>query len=332
MNKNLAFRFGAVVVGMVVFFALFEITLRIAFARSMDFDIEMWKYASTVKRVAADPGVGHEHAPGAEAFLMGVDVKINSLKLREKDYGFEKPTGVKRVLMLGDSLTFGWGVEFEDTTAKLLEKRLNDSDAQGNDNWQVINAGVGNYNTSQEVSYFFNEGRHYDPDVVVLNYFINDAEPTPSRRGNFLLGWSYSYIYLKGRLDVLGRDSFGGKIWSEYYLGLYGERQPGWKRAVESIEKLAAYCRENKISLLIANYPELHDFANYRFARVGDDLKAIAGRTGAAYIDLLDAVNEQPEPSLWVTPADPHPNGRANGLYAEALSGVIPKIASRGRP
>lgn len=328
MKRNIAFGLGAVALGGVLFFALFEITLRIVFYHSMDFDIEMWKYATTIKQVAADPAIGHEHSPGTEAFLMGVDVRINRLKLRERDYGYAKPPGVKRVLMLGDSLTFGWGVPFEETTAKLLEKRLNEAvGGKWGGKWQVINAGVGNYNTSQEVGYFLNEGYRYDPDVVVLNYFINDAEPTPTRKASPLLFWSYAYIYLKGRLDVLGRGALGGQDWAEYYLSLYEDEQPGWKKTVKNIERLAAYCNEKNIPLLVANYPELHDFKNYRFAKVGNRLKALADRAGSSFIDLLGAVRGQHEPGLWVSPTDPHPNSRANRLFADALAPVVGRLA-----
>jgi len=324
MSRTTSFSAAAVLVGLVIFFALFEIGLRIAFYRSMDFDIEMWKYATVLKKVADDPAQGHEHAPGKRAFLMGVDVEINSRKLRDYDYDFAKPAGVKRVLMVGDSLTFGWGVPVEETAAKRLESRLNAAGGK----WQVINAGVGNYNTSQEVAYFFNEGYRYKPDVVVLNYFVNDAEPTPVRKTHPLLGWSYAYVYLKGRFDLLGRQAFGMESWADYYLGLYEGAQPGWLATVASIDKLADYCRENGIPLVIANYPELHDLENYRFANVGDRLRQIAGRGGAVYVDLLDAVRGEPAHTLWVTPSDPHPNGRANRLFADHLLPVVEKAAA----
>ena len=84
------------------------------------------------------------------------------------------------MLMLGDSLTFGWGVRIEDTPAKMIERTLNEGSAAPR--FEVINAGVGNYNTVQEVIYFLDKGQNLNPDVVVLNYFINDAEPTPLKK------------------------------------------------------------------------------------------------------------------------------------------------------
>ena len=85
-----------------------EITLRVIFHESMNFDIEMWKYARAVKRLATDPAIGHEHTPGTRAFLMGADVQINEHGYQDASFPAVKP-GEIRVAMLGDSLTFGWG-------------------------------------------------------------------------------------------------------------------------------------------------------------------------------------------------------------------------------
>ncbi len=318
--RNILASLVVVVFGVVVFFGLFEIGARIVFHNSMDFDVEMWKYATTVKRKADSPNIAHEHRPGAHAFLMGVDVAINSHKLRDREIDFAKPAGIRRVLMLGDSLTFGWGVPAEATTSRLLEKALN---ASGDKSWQVINAGVGNYNTAQEVAYFMREGHRYDPDVVVLNYFINDAEPTPHRRTNLFSEWSYAYVYLMGRLDILGRQAFGMKDWADYYLGLYGDDRPGWQAAIKSIEALAAFCRARQIPLVIVHYPELHDLKNYRFAGVSNALKGLADRVGVRFVDLLPAVKGEDEAGLWVTPTDAHPNARANQMFVKALAPAI---------
>ena len=87
-------------------------------------DLEMWKYARDLKKVAADRELGHEHRPLGRARLMGVDVSINSKGLRDREIAVQRRPGVFRILMLGDSLTFGWGVPQDSTIPKLLEKRL----------------------------------------------------------------------------------------------------------------------------------------------------------------------------------------------------------------
>ena len=301
-----------------------EAFVRLVVDDGLQFDLEMWKYAGSVKQVAADRVLGHEHRPGAAARLMGVDVRINQRKLRDAEYPYERPAGVKRVLMLGDSITFGWGVPGEDTVAKRLERALRAAGRKV----EVLNAGVGNYNTTMEVSYFLAEGARYDPQVVVLNYFINDAEPVPASRPLTLLQRnSYAYVWLTGRLDVLARLAGRRQSWADYYLGLYD--LPGWSEAQRSMASLADQCRARGIALLIANYPELRELRPYRFERVRELVRGAAERHGAAHLDLYDAVRDERPETLWVTKPDDHPNGRAHGLFADALTPVVGALLDR---
>ena len=321
MRRNFIFG-GLTLLLLVVFvFGLLEISVRIVQYRGMNFDIEMWKYAKDIKQQSANYDIAHEHRPNSSAFLMGTQVDINSKKLRDQEHSYEKTPGTRRVLMLGDSLTFGWGVRFADTTSQLIEERLNRSGGP----WEVINAGVGNYNTSQEVAYYLAEGQRYEPDVVVLNYFINDAEPTPRQRDNLFLRWSYAYVYLSGRFDILMRQLSERGDWRDYYHGLYAPDQPGWKVAAASIRTLAETVRSTGARLIIANYPELHDLRTYPFPEVSDSLARLAGEIGAEFIDLTDSVRGREETSLWVHPEDAHPNGLANRLFSDALVPLIEK-------
>src|ERR1017187_2261921 len=69
----------AVLLGTVVLFCgAAEAILRVKFARSLDFSMEMWKYAATLKHPVADPHLSFAHIPNSSAFLMGAPVSINS--------------------------------------------------------------------------------------------------------------------------------------------------------------------------------------------------------------------------------------------------------------
>jgi lysophospholipase L1-like esterase len=292
----------------------------------MQYDLEMWKYAKDVKRVAASPALGHEHAPGAAAHLMGSDVKINSLRLRDREIPYERTPGVLRILMIGDSVTFGWGVGQEETTSKRLEKLLNDANIRA----EVINAGVGNYNTAMEVEYFLSDGLKYTPDLVVLNYFINDAEPTPvySRYG-WWATHSYAYAYLAGRLDMLMRRLSQKTDWREYYTGLYAADASGWDTAKKLMRLLAETCAARKIRLLVVHYPELRILADYPFRSVERLVRTEAERLGIAYLDLHGAVRDIEPSKLWVTPPDPHPNALAHALFARAIFDLLEPTLGR---
>jgi len=184
-----------------------ELLTRFVVDDGMQFDLEMWKYARDVKQVAADPLIGHEHAPNRQARLMGVDFRTNAQGLRDREYSFERVPGKLRIAMLGDSLTVGWGVPVEDTFAKRIERMY----AAAGIDAEVINFGVGNYNTVQEVQAFLATGHRYRPDVVVLNYFVNDAELLePARSPSSLMRACYACVFLAGRGDAVVRQFLGG--------------------------------------------------------------------------------------------------------------------------
>src|SRR5438552_3128600 len=102
------------VIGSIALVAIsIEVSNRAFIDNGMQYDLEMWKYARDLKQIAKNPLIGHEHRPNSEARLMGVDVKINSKGLRDREIPYERTPSVVRIMMLGDSFTEGWGVAFE---------------------------------------------------------------------------------------------------------------------------------------------------------------------------------------------------------------------------
>lgn len=110
-------------------------------------------------------------APGARTRIRRKEfdtaVRVNSLGLREREIGYPKPAGVRRVLCLGDSQTFGFGVEAEEAYARVLEGRLGAGA-------QALNAGVPGMGTAHELYFLETEGWQYAPDAVTVGFFFND--------------------------------------------------------------------------------------------------------------------------------------------------------------
>jgi sugar phosphate isomerase/epimerase len=157
----------------------------------------------------------------------------------------------------------------------------------------------------------------------VLNYFINDAEPTPARKENFFVENFYSAVFLAGRLDVFMRTYFGRGDWRSYYRDLYREDQPGWQAAKEALRRLAAFCRTEGIRLMVVNYPELHELSPYPFQAASDLVAAEAEANGLPFVDLLPAVAGEEPGSLWVTATDAHPNGKAAAKFAARIEQAL---------
>jgi lysophospholipase L1-like esterase len=298
---------------------LLETVVRGLIDNGRQLDLEMWKYARDVKRVASDPDVGHEHRPGARAHLMGVDVVINEQKLRDREIGFERQPRRFRILMLGDSLVFGWGVPTEATIPKRLEDLLNGTGIQA----EVLNAGVGNYNTSMETAYYLAEGRRYRADLILLGYFINDAERRPRYDAGWLARESAAYTYVTARLDVLLRMlGIGEHVnWRTHLTRIYDPVDPtsGWPETVAAFERLGAAARADGARVAVVNLPDLHQLRRYPFAAQEAKVHALAEANKFPYLDLLPAVADLEPSTLWVASDDPHPNASADDIYAMAI-------------
>lgn len=121
----------------------------------------------------SDPVLGQRLAANYAGWFAGVPARTNSLGFRDpRDYALAKAPGTLRILVLGDSVTFGHGAIYETTYPYLLEQRL--KEWRPDVAWEVWNLGVPGYNTSQELAYLEAVGERYAPDLVVVGFFPND--------------------------------------------------------------------------------------------------------------------------------------------------------------
>lgn len=102
-----------------------------------------------------------------------VTYMMNSKGLRSPEYSYPKDKGIIRILGLGDSYTFGIGVEEKDTYLKKLEEMLA-ARFQKERKIEMINTGVGGWGTTQQLIYLQKEGLKYTPDLIILGFFVND--------------------------------------------------------------------------------------------------------------------------------------------------------------
>jgi lysophospholipase L1-like esterase len=301
-----------------------EAVARLVFWRSMDFDMEMWKYATRIKMISDDPILQYEHRPNSAAILMGEEIATNDLGLRGNNATLDKPPGTYRIVAVGDSTTLGWGVSDEETYPAQLAALLNAAPPQGYPQgvrYEVLNLGVGNYNTVQEIGRLRDLGLQTDPDLILLGYFINDAEPTPQARHGFLIRHSYLYVFTVSRMRALNFGNQGSITYEEYYRGLYEDGQPGWAAATGALAELADVAQEQDVPVAVFIIPELHDLsANYPFADIHDTVTRVGEDVGLPVVDLFPVFGGfSPEEALWVTPADAHHNAQAQAMIAQGI-------------
>lgn len=296
-----------------------EVFLRIYLRNKIIFDIEMTRYALTTKIDSKNLFIGHVHKPNVQVKLMGVMVETNSDGLRDKEYSIKRNKAY-RIIFLGDSSTFGWGVEKESTFEYLIEEKLNLAHPA-----EIINFGIGNYNTEQEVNLFLEKGLKYQPDKVVVFYSINDAEKIPQKYKLWFFGYSRLFTFYWSKISILVSNIYGSASYKEYYSNLYHNGFSGWTRAEKAFLRLKNVCDNNGIKLQVVLLPETHDFVNYPFKNEHNFITAFLKSHAISVIDLAPFFESYTEPAklLWVANDDAHLNANGHKLVAEYVFDFI---------
>ncbi|MDP9121988.1 MAG: GDSL-type esterase/lipase family protein [Acidobacteriota bacterium] len=291
--------------------------------RLLVYDVEMWRYARLIKVISDKPGVVEEHRPLGDALLMGARVRTdaNGFRLPDPATLAARLPDDRKVVVVGDSLTFGWGVPegmtYSDQLARLLDERC---PKQGGRRVTVHNAGIGNCNTSMEYERYRQCIRPaIKPDWVVLGYVYNDAEPDPVPNTNPLL-WNSALISLtSARLARVTKPLL--LDYKGYYQSLYVDGRPGWERGKQALRQFGELLRQDGIAHTLLLLPELHEPLGFGpLAGIYAPVRRIAQEAGFEVIDGSTGFPPGSGERYFVTPEDSHPNAAAQTIFASALA------------
>jgi lysophospholipase L1-like esterase len=122
---------------------------------------------------APDPHTGYRPEPNSVGWFGPLEAAVNRHGHRDDAVALKKPPGTFRILVLGDSFTVGASVRQEEAYPQRLETLLNQS-ATGR--IEVVNAGVGGWDSFQYAQYYEHAGHRFSPDLVIIGFFVsNDA-------------------------------------------------------------------------------------------------------------------------------------------------------------
>jgi len=126
-----------------------------------------------------DPLLGWRNIPNTDSIRTirargnnKIHYKINSKGIRGPEYSYEKAENEYRILLLGDSYTEGYVVEFDDLFSEVMKSKLNSMEKGLH--FQTINSGTSGWSTDQELLFFQSEGKKYRPDLTILMFYQND--------------------------------------------------------------------------------------------------------------------------------------------------------------
>lgn len=320
--KKICLNVGLMLLVLVIILLCMEILLRVSYPIYDNFNTEMWRYSVEIKKLSNTPGVSHEHMPNKESDLYGVKLKTNSIGFRDYEYNLTKAKNSKRILVLGDSVTLGWGVELENTYPKVLERMLNQYKKE---KYEVMNSAVGNFNSEMEAN-ILQKYLLLDLDAVIIGFFPNDAEKTVIVKPGLLYQLKkrlciYPFFWDRFmKIKYMMSNKKGKSIIHEFYSEEYG----GMQRIDSSFLKIKKISVENDLDVYVLIIPQFYDeFKNYDSLYIHEFVKGLCKKYDFKCVDALDNLKEFSLKDIIVSKEDAHPNVLGHKIIAESAFEVI---------
>jgi lysophospholipase L1-like esterase len=279
------------------------------------------------------------HKPDLDVSIGSFSLRTNSLRCRGPKITEAKPDDVFRVVVLGDSVAFGWGVDDEVTFLRRLEREWN---AAGHrQRLEVINTAHPKYDSNQEAAMLRQLGLKLQPDLVLLVYVTNDmAEPTRDLIETLLTGvvshadeqvvipddaWSSLEKMLQPLLPATAK-LFGARTdlnlrvnqhiaeGERYAPERFGAGPRGWQRSQAALLDIKTMCKQADIPFV------LFDHTLPR----AESLRTFCEQQG---IDYEPFWWDEQDLALGITNSwlDSHANARGHDLMLDRLRAALEK-------
>ncbi|MEW5736777.1 MAG: GDSL-type esterase/lipase family protein [Thermodesulfobacteriota bacterium] len=306
-------------------------------------------------RIAYRPAIWYHRFAGVNIYahtlttafteLQNPEGRHNSIGFRTPEYTISHPPDTFRILVIGDSFTYGDGVAETRTFPRILEELFRErADGKGS-RVEVIALGVCGSRTPDNVIRLLAHGRELSPDLVVFQHYGNDLEFSPLYSyGRYF--FAATHPVFPERLPLLGRffrkkpagQRLADRLRGEdiYSMRLEEKRRmlkPGsFERALfdDCLDTVARFRDETKTPVafvafpLLDSTPEGKNFS--RYAREPEEQLLDRGpladirERGFPLLDLRETYKaEAGDRYLAVSRQNGHPNDLAHRLAAEAL-------------
>jgi len=275
------------------------------------------------------------HPAGISVYLQGVMLRFNSLGMRDDEPRVPKPPGLFRVLCVGDSVALGPAVPQDATYPARLRQLL------AADGIDVVAAAVAGWNTVEEELFLAANIDRLAPDLVVLMYVTNDAEPVPPYRRERQppARWStrlYRTLVLRSRLFEWGAyvyvTRFAGVDWAAMRsmaqwrrergpaVAPFTSEDAGWIASLTALGRMREMTRARgaRLVIFLANMANL-----FPAPTVLEGLREFGARHDVPVFDTLPFFAGRRLASLVIAPLDPHPNASGHAILAEGIARTL---------
>lgn len=265
-----------------------------------------------------------------------VEVRINSAGIREREsLAAPKPAGQRRIVCLGDSVTFGYGVPIEACWTRLVEAELRRFD----DGIRTVNCG---FAASQLADEYWLGLRHrfhrFEPDLVLVTLCLNDLIPINAGMAHMLPPIRSSSAFLSelrdlwrgGRLALDPATDHGARLLDAGPGHPRYRQNPSladrlWRSGTpqDSLRAMRDWCDARGVGFAVVLWPlfqGLEEGASYPFETVHTVVGAFCETEQIPLLDLLPTFRGQASTSLWVAPNDAHGNPTAQRIATPAIA------------
>jgi hypothetical protein len=252
--------------------------------------------------------------------------RLNTVGCRDVEWRREETPEVRRIAFLGDSFTYGWGIEEEkDRFTNLLQKRF---DSRSPGSVEVMNVAFPGWGTGDQLEPAVNIIQLFGVDEIVLCYVFNDAEKLIPRNSDFdptrppnprlfnpdsscLVDYVYRAIVLPRHPTVRRYHEWLSSAYTDPAL---------WDAHKRQLLGIARACQERGVTFRVVLLPFI------RIAGTGFDqrlyhrqFREFLEENRLSCHDLLDVLEGKDGGDLVVNHLDAHPNKDAHRLFADHI-------------
>lgn len=252
----------------------------------------------------------YELIPNLNTKYKLVDFKTNQEGFRDKDHVLS--TNTTKIAVIGDSFTMGTGVEQSDMYVSRTETLLNKKDPINN--YELFNFGVSGYALSHYFTLLEKNVLNLNPDLVIIGFCASND--------HLQIGEDFTLeeFYIKPKKNV---------FWDSYLKKLiivklfvpptkpisYSDKQIAYVNL--EFNRLKNKLESHKTKGLIFYMDLIYDPIRVK------KIETVANKYGLLFIDVSQKMQNKNLSKYILNELDPHPNGKANLIFAETLSSYI---------
>lgn len=292
------------------------------------------KSSLMIHRRSEDPLLIYELTPGAEVSKQHIQYRINWAGFRDDEFPdpltHAKAADEYRIVVLGDSVAWGWGVEMDKVWPQILESSA--QDILPGKQVRVYNLAVNGYSTPQEVRVLAKYGLQYQPDLVILNYVLNDPEVEDGG-----LSWYFDAV---NRIEILYKARFlfalvcnvakaqlgylaeppNNSATDHFYLTHHSDL---FNDVEHGFEDLADTARAHRIAVMVIVTPVFRFMKDepYPWAGIHRQIEALSKKHQFMFLDTQPALSAFDSADVSFDPI--HPNDQGHEIIAAAVKAKL---------